>query len=38
MEEVEGLFQGHQSKRTDIEVLCEVIYAHGERWERRRRI
>ena len=24
--------QGHQSKRTDIEVLCEIIYAHGERW------
>ena len=25
------LLQGHQSKRTDIEVLCEIIYAHGER-------
>ena len=24
--------QGQQSKRTDIEVLCEIIYAHGERY------
>jgi len=25
--------EGHQSKRTDIEVLCEIIYAHGERYD-----
>ena len=22
-----------QSRRTDIEILCEIIYAHGERYE-----
>merc|ERR1711994_1086763 len=25
--------EGQQSKRTDIEVLCEIIYAHGERYD-----
>ena len=25
--------QGTQSRRTDIEVLCEIIYAHGERYD-----
>ena len=28
-----NLFQGTQSRRTDIEVLCEIIYAHGERYD-----
>merc|ERR1719266_407366 len=25
--------EGTQSRRTDIEVLCEIIYAHGERYD-----
>lgn len=25
--------EGHQTRRTDIEVLCEIIYAHGERYD-----
>lgn len=25
--------EGSHTKRTDIEVLCEIIYAHGERYE-----
>merc|ERR1712059_7971 len=25
--------EGSQTRRTDIEVLCEIIYAHGERYE-----
>ena len=29
---IEPGIQGQQSKRTDIEVLCEIIYAHGERY------
>ena len=32
VKQIYHLLQGHQSKRTDIEVLCEIIYAHGERW------
>merc|ERR1719348_1546193 len=27
--------EGTQSRRTDIEVLCEIIYAHGERYDDR---
>ena len=25
--------EGNQSRRTDIEALCEIIYAYGERYE-----
>lgn len=25
--------QGTQSRRTDIEALCEIIYAYGERYD-----
>jgi len=25
--------EGHQTRRTDIELLCEIIFAHGERYE-----
>ena len=27
------VLQGTQARRTDIEVLCEIIFAHGERYE-----
>ena len=26
------MFQGTQSRRTDIEALCEIIYGYGERY------
>ena len=25
--------EGNQSRRTDIEALCEIIFAYGERYE-----
>jgi len=25
--------EGNQSRRTDVEVLCEIIYGHGERYD-----
>ena len=28
-----NIFQGTQSRRTDIEALCEIIYAYGERYD-----